>query len=62
MKIICLKENEREIIMRKTLKYLLITCVILGAPAYAMDGERILDASGLPISSLTAQWFGTPAN
>ncbi len=48
--------------MHKTLKYLLITCVILGAPAYAMDGERILDASGLPISSLTAQWFGTAAN
>ena len=47
--------------MRKTLKYLLITCVILGAPAYAMD-ERILDPSSLPTSSLTAQWFGTAAN
>ena len=48
--------------MHKTLKYLLITCVILGAPAYAMDDERILDASRLPTSSLTAQWFGTAAD
>jgi len=52
--------------MHKTLKYLLITCVVLGAPAYAMDegkcrggsAERVFDLSRVTRHLLTVEWFG----